>query len=82
MIVNYYMINRSTLDVKDIHSISSESLFYFSKGWHLKGIYSVIIGFIFASSTIWNFNLMFLQSYAWIIGALVSGLVYYLLARR
>ena len=82
MIVNYYIINKSNLDVKDIHSASSVSIFYFSKGWHIKAVYSVVIGFIFASSTIWNFNLMFLQSYAWIIGTLTSGFIYYLLDRR
>ncbi len=82
MIVNYYIINNSTINVKDIHSISHESSFYFSKGWHLKGVYSIIIGFIFSSSTIWNSNLMFLQSYSWIIGAFVAGFVYYLLAKK
>ena len=82
MIINYYIINKSNIDVKDIHSSSPESVFYFSKGWHLKAIYSVVIGFIFASSTIWNSNLMFLQSYAWIIGTLTSGFVYYLLERK
>ena len=82
MIVNYYLINRSTIEVKDIHLLSSNSSFYFSKGWHLKAVYSVIIGFIFSSSTIWNNNLMFLQSYAWLIGLLVSGFTYYLLAKK
>ena len=82
MIVNYYMINKSNLNIKDIHLSSSSSSFYFSKGWHIKAVYSLIIGFIFASSTIWNFNLMFLQSYSWIIGALVSGFIYYLLDRK
>ena len=82
IIVNYYLINKSNIDVKDIHEVSSSSVFHFSGGWHLKAIYSVIIGFIFASSTIWNFNLMFLQSYAWIIGSIASGFVYYLLDRR
>ncbi len=82
MIVNYYFINQSSVDVKDIHSLSLESSFYFSKGWHLKAIYSIVIGFIFASSTIWNFNLMFLQSYSWIIGALVAGFTYYLLSKK
>ena len=82
MIVNYYIVNKSKIDVKDIHSLSSGNVFYFSRGWHLKAIYSVIIGFIFASSTIWNSNLMFLQSYAWIIGTIASGFVYYLLDRR
>ncbi len=82
MIVNYYIVNNSNLDVKDIHSMSSKNIFYFSRGWHLKAIYSVFIGFIFSSSTIWNSNLMFLQSYSWIIGILTSGLVYYLLEKK
>ncbi len=82
IIINYYLINQSKIDVKDIHSFSPGSSYYFSKGWHLKAVYSIIIGFIFASSTIWNPNLIFLQSYAWIIGSLVSGLTYYLLDRK
>ena len=82
MIVNYYIVSKSTINVKDIHSISSESSFYFSKGWHLKAIYSIIIGFIFSSSTIWNYNLMFLISYSWIIGAFMAGFVYHLLSKK
>jgi len=82
MIIDYFIINQSNINVKDIHSLSSESTFYYLKGWNLKALYSVFIGFIFASSTIWNFNLMFLQSYAWIIGAIISSLIYYLLKKR
>jgi len=82
MITDYYLIKRGTLVNKDIHSISNHGEYYFSGGWHLKGVYSVIIGFIFSASTIWNSNLMFLQSFAWIIGAFVSGFVYYLLVRK
>ena len=82
MIVNYYSINKSSISTKDIHSTSSESLFFFSNGWHFKGVYSIIIGFIFASSTIWNYNLMFLQAYAWLIGTIISGFTYYLLTKK
>jgi Cytosine/uracil/thiamine/allantoin permeases len=56
--------------------------YYYSGGWHIKGIYFLILGFIFSSSTIWNSNLMFLQSYSWIIGAFTAAFVYYLLARK
>jgi len=45
-------------------------------------VYSLILGFIFSASTIWNTNFMFLQSYSWIIGAFVAAFVYYLLARE
>ena len=82
MIVNYYYINNSTIETKDIYVFSSESSYYYSRGWNVKAIYSIIIGFIFASSTIWNYNLMFLQSCAWIIGAFVSSFLYYLLANK
>jgi len=82
IVVNYFIINNSKLETKGIHTFSNESPYYFSSGWHIKAIYSLLIGFIFSSSTIWNPNLMFLQSYAWIIGAFVGGLTYYLLLKR
>ena len=82
MIVNYYFINHSTIKINHIHKFSKGSSFYYSNGWHIKAIYSVIIGFIFSSSTIWNYNLMFLQSNAWIIGVLIAGSTYYLLDKK
>ena len=82
IIIDYYLIKNSSLSNKDIYSVEIYSAYYYSKGWHVKAIYSLIIGFIFSASTIWNVNLMFLQSYAWIIGALVSSSTYYLLAKR
>ena len=82
MIADYYLIKKSSLSNKDIFSIERDSMYYFSNGWHLKGVYSIFVGFIFSASTIWNSNLMFLQSYAWIIGALVSSFIYYLMAKK
>ena len=82
MVTDYYLINKGNLINKDIHSLESDGAYHFSNGWHIKGIYSLIIGFIFSASTIWNFNLMFLQSYSWIIGAFASALAYYLLAKK
>ena len=82
MIVNYFILNNSNLKIKKIHAIDNESPYYFSGGWHIKAIYSLFVGFIFSSSTIWNSNLMFLQSYAWIIGATISSLIFYLLAKK
>ena len=82
VISDYYFIKKGKLDNKDIYSLEDNGAYYYSGGWHIKGIYSLILGFIFASSTIWNPNLMFLQSYSWIIGLLISGFVYYLLAKK
>ena len=82
MISEYYLISKGKLINKDIYSIEKNSEYYYSSGWHLKGVYSIALGFIFSSSTIWNNNLMFLQSYSWIIGAFISSIVYYLLAKK
>ena len=82
MIADFYMIKKGKLENKDIYSLETSGTYYYSGGWHLKGVYSLILGFIFSASTIWNTNFMFLQSYSWIIGAFVAAFVYYLLARE
>jgi nucleobase:cation symporter-1, NCS1 family len=82
MIVDYYLINKGKLNNKDIFSSASTGAYYFSGGWHIKGVYSLCIGFIFSAATIWNPNFMFLQSYSWLIGAFVSSITYYLLIKR
>ena len=81
MIFDFYFIKKGELNNKDIYSLESNGAYYFSGGWHIKGIYSLFLGFIFSSSTIWNSNLMFLQPFSWIIGAMVAGFTYYLLAK-
>ena len=82
MVADYYLIKSQSISNKDIYSTTADSIYYFSNGWHIKGCYSISIGFIFSASTIWNPNLMFLQSFGWIIGAFISSLTYYLLAKR
>ena len=82
MVADYYLIKSETISNNDIYSTEASGIYYFSNGWHIKGCYSLLIGFIFSASTIWNPNLMFLQSFSWIIGAFISSLTYYLLAKK
>jgi len=82
MVVDYYLIKKGSLSNKDLYSTERESIYYYSGGWHIRGVYSLLLGFIFAASTIWNTNLMFLQSSAWLIGAFISWLTYYLLTTK
>ena len=82
MIADFYFIKKEDLNNKDIYSSEKDSVYYYSAGWHIKGVYSLILGFIFSASTIWNSKLMFLQSFSWLIGALVSALIYYLLNKK
>ncbi len=82
MVVDYYFDKKSNLNNKDIFSIESNDLYFYSNGWHIKAIYSLILGFIFAASTIWNESLMNFHSFSWIIGSFISSLTYYLLVSK
>ena len=82
VIIDFYLIKDADLSNKDLYSSENKSIYYYSKGWHFKAVYSVSLGFIFSASTIWNMNMMFLQSYAWIIGLIISSVTYYLLAKK
>ena len=82
MVFDFYFIKKGNLINKDIYSLENSGAYYYSGGWHIKGVYSLILGFIFSSATIWNSNLMFLHSFSWIIGAFIAGFVYYLLAKE
>ena len=81
IIADFYFVRKGKLINKDIYSLEVNGAYYYSGGWHLKGVYALFLGFIFSASTIWNTNLMFLQSYSWIIGAFISLIVYYLLVK-
>ncbi len=82
MVTDYYFIKKGNLINKDVYSLEKNSSYYFSGGWQIKGVYSLFLGFIFSASSIWNSDLMFLQPYAWIIGALISSITYYFLAKK
>ena len=82
MVVDYYLIKKENLINNDIYSLNPSGSYYYSGGWHLKAVYSIILGFIFSASSIWNVSLMFLQSYSWIIGGIIGSLTYYLLAKK
>ena len=80
IIADYYIIKNKNYISKDIFSDLKSGTYFYSNGWQIKGLYAMIIGFIFAASTIWNVELRFLQSFAWLIGAFASYITYYLMA--
>ena len=82
MVIDYYFIKKTNLDNKAIFSLENNDLYFYTNGWHFKAIYSLVLGFIFAASTIWNENLMNFHSFSWIVGAFISSLTYYLLVSK
>ena len=82
LVVDYYLVKKTNIINKDILSLEKNSAYFYSNGWHIKAVYSLVLGFIFAASTIWNESLMSFNTYSWIIGAFISSLTYYLLASK
>ena len=82
LVIDYYLIKECNLNNKDIFSSDDNGAYFYFNGWNIKAIYSLLLGFIFAASTIWNESLMIYNPYSWIIGAFISSLTYYLLASK
>ena len=82
VIADFYHIKKQKINHKELFYPAENSEYIYSSGWNYKAIYSLVIGFIFSASTIWNSSLIFLQSFGWIIGAFVSWIIYYLLAKK
>lgn len=80
IVADIFLIKKNNLDGKDFFNSKQNSAYFYSNGWQLKSLYALFIGFIFAASTIWNVNFNFLQSFSWIIGGIISLIIYYLLS--
>ena len=59
VIIDYYVIKKEKIINRDLFSSSNDGAYYYSKGWNIKAVYSLFIGFVFSASTIWNINLSF-----------------------
>ena len=82
VVADFYQIKKQKINHKELFYPIESTEYIYSSGWNFKAIYSLVIGFIFSASTIWNSGLIFLQSFGWIIGAFVSWIIYYLLAKK
>ena len=77
IIADFYLVKKQKINHKELFYPTETTEYIYSNGWNYKAIYSLIIGFIFAASTIWNESLVSFQTYGWIIGAFVSYVIYY-----
>ena len=82
VIADYYYVKQQKINHKELFYPNADTEYVYSAGWNLKAVFSLIIGFIFSASSIWNLNLSFLESFGWIIGAFISFLLYFLLNKK
>ncbi len=82
VIADYYHVQEKKINHKELFYPNENTSYIYNNGWNYKAIYSLILGFIFSASTIWNINLIQFQSFGWIIGAFVSYIIYYSLNQK
>lgn len=82
IVADFYYIKKQKINHKELFYPLEKTEYIYSAGWNRRAIYSLLIGFIFSASTIWNSSLSSLQSFGWIIGALFSFLLYSLLNNK
>tara|TARA_Y100000741_G_scaffold363285_1_gene351168 strand:+ start:1141 stop:2598 length:1458 start_codon:yes stop_codon:yes gene_type:complete len=82
VIADYYLVRKEKINHKELFYPNENSEYIYSSGWNYKAMYSLIIGFIFSASTIWNVNLTLFESFGWIIGAFISLIIYYSLSKK
>ena len=82
LVVDYYYVKKQKINHKELFYPKENTEYIYSYGWNYKAIYSLIIGFVFSVSTMWNESLNSLESFGWIIGAFFASLTYYLLTSK
>ena len=82
VIADYYFIKKEKIDHKDLFFDRENNIYFYSHGWNYKSLYSLIIGFIFSFSILWNYSFQDIKTFSWIFGSLVSFLIYYLLNNK
>lgn len=91
MIVDYYFIRKQTLVVSELYNASG--MYRFTNGFNLKAIVALILGIIpnmpgffltikIVDPMVFPLWISDLYNYAWFVGFIASGFIYYVLMKR
>lgn len=81
IVADFYFIKNKKINHKELFYPEEETEYICNNGWCFKAVYAVFIGFVFSAATVWNINLLQFQSFGWLIGAILSYIVYLLLKK-
>lgn len=79
MICDYYLVKKQKLDIQQLFSSDKNGKYYYLNGWNQRALIAFGLGAVFSISSVWVPVLSFLSGYAWVIGACLGGLFYYVL---
>jgi NCS1 family nucleobase:cation symporter-1 len=82
LVVDYYLIKHQNLDMQELFNDQSTGIYYYQKGWNVKGIIAFALAAIFSIATVLVPILTKLEGYGFIIGAGLGGIIYWILMRN
>lgn len=81
MIVDYYGHRKEQLDRDALYDLEG-GIYHYGNGWNAPAVKAFGIAAVFSVATVWVPALAFLTGYAWVIGAVLGGVLYNGMAKR
>ena len=81
MIVDYYMIRNEKLNRDDLYNMQGGD-YHYGNGWNDSALIAFALASVFSVATVWVPALGILSGYAWIIGAILGGIIYNAMAKK
>ncbi|WP_300434125.1 NCS1 family nucleobase:cation symporter-1 [uncultured Mameliella sp.] len=80
MIVDYYMLRKEALKLDDLYN-ERGGIYHYGNGWNEHALVAFCVAAVFSVATVWVPGLNELAGYAWIIGAVLGGVIYLVRAK-
>lgn len=80
LIVDYYLLRRQELNRDDLYDMRGGT-YHYGNGWNEHALVAFAIAAIFSVATVWIPALGQLSGYAWVIGAVLGGAIFYYRSR-
>lgn len=82
MVVDYYLVRKQRLIIADLYSTDPKASYAYTNGWNRKAVIAFALAALFSVATVWIDALSELTGYAWLLGALLGGGIYWKLASK
>lgn len=82
IVVDYYLIRKQRLNLKDLYSTNPEGAYWFVRGWNTRAIVAFSFAAVVSVALVWTPGLEDFSGFAWILGALLGGSLHWSAMRR
>ncbi|MFO7857345.1 MAG: NCS1 family nucleobase:cation symporter-1 [Ectothiorhodospiraceae bacterium] len=81
IVADFYLIKRARLNVQDLFTADTDGAYHYTRGWNVRALIAFAVAGTFSISSVWVPALESLAGFAWLIGAGLGAVVYFLLMR-